>query len=372
MKFQLICALLLVQLVSFLNAELITYKNQLTLISTEYFPTSSTNLDLYGLWQPQADLHKDLNDNFSIDTEAILSASLRKEFNPGKDKFSDNEKVYRLWIKGGSKQAELRVGLQRLNFGSATLLRPLQWFDNLDPRDRLEQTDGVQAALGRYFFLNNANLWVWGIRGEGKQRGLLPTVTKKGTPEFGGRIQYPLKTGDIGFTFNHRQETLFHTLEVGNENSVGLDIRLDYKFGLWGEASLSKSEKNIALHSIIPLINPKWQGAFTQGGDYTFGVGNGIYVLIENQLHVNSDKDLKDFHPDYWTIAMTTSYPLGILDNILYYAVIRYDGTTAVQTILWRRTYDKLSWDASIFWDSGSKYQFYSSRGVKLLLSYIF
>lgn len=51
--------------------------------------------------------------------------------------------------------SELRLGLQKINFGSAQLFRPLMWFDKMDPRDPLQMTDGVWGALYRYYFRNN-------------------------------------------------------------------------------------------------------------------------------------------------------------------------------------------------------------------------
>jgi len=56
-------------------------------------------------------------------------------------------KPYRAWIRFSSDQLELRIGLQKLNFGSASILRPLMWFDQMDPRDPLQLTDGLWAFL---------------------------------------------------------------------------------------------------------------------------------------------------------------------------------------------------------------------------------
>jgi len=71
-------------------------------------------------------------------------------------------KPYRAWLRYSAPRFEARLGLQKLNFGSATMLRPLQWFDRLDPRDPLALTDGVYAGLARYYFPNDANVWTWG------------------------------------------------------------------------------------------------------------------------------------------------------------------------------------------------------------------
>ncbi|MDD2637102.1 MAG: hypothetical protein PHW82_16550, partial [Bacteroidales bacterium] len=58
---------------------------------------------------------------------------------------------YRLWGRYSGKQYEIRVGLQKIDFGTAMMLRSLQWFDEIDPRDPLKFTTGVYAALGRYY-----------------------------------------------------------------------------------------------------------------------------------------------------------------------------------------------------------------------------
>ena len=79
--------------------------------------------------------------------------------------FSQALKPYRMWARYSSKQFEFRVGLQKINFGSATLLRPLMWFDQIDPRDPLQLTDGVWGIRARYYFMNNANIWLWGLYG---------------------------------------------------------------------------------------------------------------------------------------------------------------------------------------------------------------
>merc|ERR1712127_1137306 len=103
-----------------------------------------------------------------------------------------------------TNQFELRVGLQKIDFGSASLLRPIQWFNQIDPRDPLQLTNGVYGVLGRYYFLNNANIWLWTLYGNEKTRGFDALETNKKVPEFGGRIQYPTKKGEIALSYHHR------------------------------------------------------------------------------------------------------------------------------------------------------------------------
>ncbi len=77
---------------------------------------------------------------------------------------------YRLWIRLADSTRSLRIGLQQINFGSATLLRPLMWFDRVNPIDPLGLTEGVWSVLGQAYFGQKANLWLWINLTEKKKR----------------------------------------------------------------------------------------------------------------------------------------------------------------------------------------------------------
>ena len=73
-------------------------------------------------------------------------------------------KPYRMWLRLSTSQLEIRAGLQKINFGSAALLRPLMWFDRIDPRDPLQLTDGVYGlALPRRRWRNRGDQHKLGI-----------------------------------------------------------------------------------------------------------------------------------------------------------------------------------------------------------------
>jgi len=152
-------------------------------------------------------------------------------------------KLYRGWGRVSTDRAELRVGLQKINFGSAMMLRPLMWFDSMDPRDPLQMTDGVWGAMGRYYFNNNANVWVWGLLGNSSRRALDVVPSDGGVPEFGGRVQVPVGKGEMAFTFHRRKtDSSGFGIDLGMgsdrlcENKFGLDMRFDYEIGFWLEA----------------------------------------------------------------------------------------------------------------------------------------
>lgn len=140
------------------------------------------------------------------------------------------------------------MGLQKIDFGSATILRPLQWFNQIDPRDPLQLTNGVYGIMGRYTFLNNANIRIWGLYGNEKARGFDVVPTNNSIPEFGGRIQHPVPKGELAFSYHHRSantKTLGHVSALNKipENRIGLDGKWDLGIGLWFEGVYIHKEK---------------------------------------------------------------------------------------------------------------------------------
>ena len=110
------------------------------------------NLPVYmgGRYIPQLNYDLQLKRDKHIDFEASFNINGNAGFNPFDTIKADGQvKPYRLWARYSSRQFEVRAGLQKINFGSASLLRPLMWFDQVDPRDPLKLTDGVWGVLGK-------------------------------------------------------------------------------------------------------------------------------------------------------------------------------------------------------------------------------
>ena len=112
-------------------------------------------------YQPMLNLAKALGAGWKIDSEFSLdmyaSGSAADWRSPD---FAGAIKPYRLWLRLSSSRFEARLGLQKINFGSATIFRPLMWFDRIDPRDPLQLSVGVYGLLLRYYFRGNANIWL--------------------------------------------------------------------------------------------------------------------------------------------------------------------------------------------------------------------
>jgi hypothetical protein len=268
---------------------------------------------------PQLDLEIGLDSTKKIDFEVALNISGNSLFHPfDKANNAGDISPYRAWARYTGKQFELRVGLQKIDFGVAKYLRPIQWFNQIDPRDPLSLTNGVYAALGRYYFLNNANIWLWGLYGNEKTRGFDALKTTKKQPEFGGRFQFPTNKGEIGLSYHHRNvnaSELFETPDFDKipEDRFAIDGKWDVTIGLWFELSYTHKYESLGALTDQTYIN--------LGMDYTFGLGNGLNVLAE---HLVTSYNAKPFAFDATShiTATTLSYPISMFDNlssVVYY-----------------------------------------------------
>jgi hypothetical protein len=337
---------------------------------------TGNDLPLYigGRYIPQFNAIIPLKNDHKIDFEA--SANINGSM--GIDPFTSMNsfgtiKPYRLWTRYSTRQFELRAGLQKLNFGSATLLRPLMWFDQVDPRDPLKLTDGVWGILGRYYFLNNANIWLWGLYGNTKPRGWEPAATNKHYPEAGGRIQLPIPRGEAALTFHHR------IADTGNlnglvpdyseipENKIGFDMKMDLVVGFWLEGSWVKKNKDLGIFTNQEILN--------SGIDYTFGIGNGLYVIYE-QLLASSDKKPFYFQNTSTFSLLSLSYPIGLSDNLSGIVYYDWNHRKSYNFLNWQKQFNKLTLYMMAYWNpeiynipaQGEGQNLFAGRGVQVML----
>lgn len=227
-------------------------------------------------------------------------------------------KPYRAWIRYSQPQFELRLGLQKINFGSAGMLRPLMWFDQIDPRDPLQLTDGVWGILGRYYFLNNANLWGWVLYPSKDPKTWEFAGSNRKTPELGGRFQIPVPRGEAALTYHWRQaDTRNNVLLLPEytavaENRIGLDAKWDIGPGLWFEATHTTFGRKLGMFSN--------QSMLCTGIDYTFGLGNGLHTITET-LVVSTGNTMLSGEQSLVFTGLSASYPISIsgsLNTIVY------------------------------------------------------
>jgi hypothetical protein len=291
-------------------------------------------------------------------------------------------KPYRAWLRLSTSRFEARIGLQKVSFGSATLFRPMMWFDSMDPRDPLQLTDGVYALLLRYYTKGNANFWVWTMYGNDARRGFDLAPPDDKTPEFGGRVQVPFFKGELAATYHHRKAAIDGLTPIMDpasplpvapvpEDRFGLDGKWDLGVGLWLEGAL--------VHQQSTLLPLPYQLSLSAGLDYTFGLGRGLNALFEH-FRLESSAAAFAAGEAQSISAILFRYPLGLSDELT--AIFYYDwkGNELYKFLSWKRTSDALSFSAILYWNPEVPLLFpgqpgsssFAGTGLQLVLTYDF
>lgn len=288
---------------------------------------------------PEITIKRAFREERLLDMEISLNGFVSAS-GPGRSTDSDLS-LYRLKLRYATAQTETRIGLQKINFGPAYLLRALMWFDRLDPRDPLQLTDGVYGIRFTYSALNNAGLWLWGLYGNDDPKGfeLLPTAGDK--PEFGGRVQYPVPRGEVALTAHTRRvQAPMPGAGDFTESRFALDGRWDIEIGLWFESVLQRQRTGL-----VPF---EWVKIATLGMDYTLGVGTGLHVLAEHMAYVASE-EAAGRDEDFQTSAFSLRYPIGYLDSVSAIGFYSWEEERYYQYMSWSRIWDDLVLNLSFF-----------------------
>ncbi len=279
---------------------------------------------------------------------------------------SSNLKPYRVWGKFSTERFELRLGLQKISFGSAAMLRPLMWFDHMDPRDPLQLTDGVYAALGRYFFQNNANIWLWGILPGKTVKGWEMLTSDRHRPEFGGRIQMPAGKGELALSGHFRyigtdQSRGYLPLTLDKplpEYRLGLDGKWDVGPGVWFEGTYTYSK--------IPAPGMRHIRMLTLGADYTFGLGNGVTLMSEQFFYQMGPEMFKNSENLLFS-ALSATYPISLTHSLSAMVFYQWDAKGWYRFINWTINLNKISLHLIAFWNPDS-FDLYQNTGNSNLM----
>lgn len=330
-------------------------------LGTRFVPTLLANFSNF-------DIEASLNINGTANFKGLSYDTIMGQFKP-----------YRIWMRYSDQNWELRAGLQKINFGSAKLFRPLMWFDGMDVRDPLQLTDGVYAVLGRYYFENNANIWVWGLIGNKDRKGWELFGTEMWKPEAGGRVEVPIEAGEIALSTNYRKvhaingpSSRWNDFKLLNESRIGLDGKWDIGVGLWFESSTTIAQQN---NLLVPLYQDMWN----IGMDYTIPLGNGLGVTVEYLRFHTGNKFFIDGN-SVSIMGTMFNYPLSILDNVSSMFFYLPEMKSIYNYVSWSRTYDNWTFYAIGFWNPSTPLSIsptqgsnlFAGKGVQLMVNYNF
>ncbi len=321
---------------------------------------------------PEFTFNKEIDSLSSFAIETSVNISLSKTNIP--DNSSDinsNFSPYRIWLRYLKKNWELRLGLQKIDFGSAQLLRPIQWFNQIDPRDPVGLTNGVYGLLVRHYFKNNSNLWLWGLYGNEKQRGLDALTTLNDSPEFGGRFQTFIPKGEAALSYHYREAGAnnipFFENYSSPEHRIGFDSKIDIGFGMWTELTYVHRAKNIGILTNQLLLN--------LGVDYTFRIGNGLTVSKE-YLFSNSTDSMTNESLRRGFSALNFNYPLGLSSSLSGLIYQQWNNNTQTLMLNYQQQFNSLSGYIILYYNpktvegiqQNDIFQSFSGPGVQLLI----
>ncbi|MEE9189217.1 MAG: hypothetical protein V3U16_00420 [Candidatus Neomarinimicrobiota bacterium] len=283
----------------------------------------------------------------NIDGELSLNIAAIKSFGNNTDTDIEEIKVkaYRAWLRFSTNRLDARIGLQEINFGPGKFLRPLRWFDQLDPRDPLQIITGIYGLRLKYDFMNNTNLWFWGLYGNNDVKGWESLPTYEDRPEFGGRVQIPLFNGELALTSHFRwldDALLFEgqeddNKEMGTNKQPTPEIRFaidgiwDVGPGVWFES--------VNVQSDLSTDQTQWTNLITVGLDYTFMVGNSLLTTFEH-LAVSQDDVIWEYSDPIQTTAAMITYPFSLLDQFSLIGLYQWKWDLTYIYLSWQRTYD--------------------------------
>jgi len=283
------------------------------------------------MWQPEIDIEL-------MGLDFVTSAQFYTM--PLQDSASMGSKLYRLWSGIDAGTWSIRTGLQRLNFGTAQVIRPLQWFDRIDPLDESQETEGVVSSILNIGLGEQAGLKLWAMVKGDKIYGA--EIFQSQGIETGGRLDFPLSILNLGLSYHHRNLLETTILDEGSEDRYGLDLRYDGAIGVWTETSWASFD----LETVRGLTELTLASVI--GTDYTIGIGNGLYIMQETGLWQSSPDTFGDLTADKVATSILASYPLGLIDKLQALAMLDWTEETQHLTLQYSRVYDYWSIDFSI------------------------
>jgi hypothetical protein len=326
--------------------EALSVRNTFSLSVAGYWNSGDRDADLRLSWMPELALDLQLANFLWLNADLSMDNQVSASFAGHASEQDISIDMYRGWLSLSTSLTSLRGGLQHIQIGPARVLRPLQWFDRLRPNDLFAFSKGVRGILLTHHF-PNPNLRFWAIKPEGDLPAnmLLPSADK--SIEFGGRLELRTPLGESGFSFHHRD--LGEMALAKSESRLGFDHRVDGVIGAWLETSAS------LIGEPDPMI-PSATVSATLGCDYTVGIGQGIYLLMEHNLLSNTCSSIPKLRYRGVNSAVMGTYPTGLLDTVILLGTWDWENGRGSGSLAWRRMYDYLSLELGITLDGGMEH----------------
>ena len=303
-------------------------------------PSSAVSVNTGARMIPKLDYLRDFTDDRRMSAQIAANVNLNADLGNSYLKFTGSMSLYRAWVRYSTQRNEIRAGLQQINFGSASMLRPLQWFDGLNPTDPLRLTHGVWGVLDRLYFKNNSTLWLWGLFGNSGKRVWDANVQNAPMPEFGCRFQHPVPMGELAFSMNHRTvETTLGAASRYRETKIGLDGKWDVGPGLWFEDSFTATSK-------ASPLKEGWN-SLTVGSDVTPEGLDGLSFTFEHMLNTTYSNASNSSNLS----ALSATWPINLFHRISGIVLYSWESNYWFRYLTWSADFDRSSFYVIGFWN---------------------
>ena len=183
----------------------------------------------------------------------------------------------------------------------------------------------------------------------------------------------PVPAGEAALTYHHRvadtrnlNGVIPEFSEVG-ENKVGFDIKLDLIVGFWLEGSWVNKNKDLGLYTNQEILNA--------GIDYTFGIGNGLYVIFE-QLVASNDVKAFSFQRTTSFSLLSLSYPIGVSDNLSGIVYYDWKNNNSYNFLNWQKQFKNTTLYLIGYWNpdkyeipaQGNGQNIFAGKGIQIML----
>jgi len=299
-----------------------SYKGQLWL---DFNSIDQSEDIIFAGYIPELSISAGSNLDFEWSRKITYAYSESLDFNKNKN--------YRLWIRYTKPKYDFRIGLQKISFGAASFLRPLNWFDTIDFTSTTEQTDAVKAIRGQFFPTHSSVFLIWCIDDDkiscGSRLEFIKNSGSFGLSYYSDQNDFPHEVFKIPQILENQPTILF----PGKNHRLGFDYRYDGGMGLWLESSTILSSINDITLNRFDML--------TAGVDYTLPVLNGLLLTSESMyFSVLSD--------DTWILHQTTSsfiasMPIGMLNDLMYITIKDWETKDTYNVFRWSTTFDYFS-----------------------------
>jgi hypothetical protein len=179
--------------------------------------------------------------------------------------------------------------------------------------------------------------------------------------------------GEAAISYHHRIADTRNaggtipSFSVVNENRLGFDIKLDLVAGVWFEGSWVTKNEELGMYRNQEILNA--------GLDYTFNLGNGLYIVYE-QLIASYDETAFNFQNTTLFSLLSLSYPVGLFDN--FNAIIYYDwyNRKVYNFLNWQKQFNNISLYLIGYWNpedykiptQGSDQNIFAGKGIQIMI----